>query len=389
MDLPPAIAVTVTVIIVLYRYYTCSLNERIQSGKRGSNITLATMDQKTALKRMLKIWRGGTVAAEPNLEFEWMEGLKVPLSRIIRIVFGHTRTVMDTCKDLTDAFKGAWKPGGWRSMQTVLGSLSTRVREEVVDPTGMGRWVATRVKGSNGKDVWFITAYRVCQKKWRSTGSLTVAAQQGRVLNEERPDNEEIVPRDIMLQDLKKEIHRSKNSGASTVLMMDANESVDSERMVNFRLQTGMLDLMEEREWEEPIPPTYKRGTMVIDHIYATADIADAVKARGFVNSDAVPTTDHVSQYADLSDREIFGRKGKEPAKSKGRKLPSDNPLRVESYTKYLENQLSTHKVEERLDRLVEDVESNGEKLDQIATHRRREPKEEEIEKATRMESLP
>jgi predicted small lipoprotein YifL len=101
----------------------------------------------------------------------------------------------------------------------------------------------------------------------------------------------------------------------------------------------------------------------VIDHIYATADIADAVKARGFVNSDAVPKTDHICQYVDLEDSEIFGSKGREPAKSKARKLTSDNPIRVELYVKRLEELMVSHKLEEKLDRLVEDIEANDGKL--------------------------
>jgi hypothetical protein len=107
------------------------------------------------------------------------------------------------------------------------------------------------VTGSNGKNVWFITAYRVCHKKWRTVGSLMVAAQQGRLLNNERPEEDNIEPREVMLKDLKKEILRMKNGGASIVLLMDANEKIDGEKMSDFRIQTGLLDLMREREGEE------------------------------------------------------------------------------------------------------------------------------------------
>jgi hypothetical protein len=104
-----------------------------------------------------------------------------------------------------------------------------------------------------------------------------------------------------MLDDLSTFLKPHLQAGNEVIIMMDANDSIDSRPMDEFLDSLDLWDLMADFLPPKP-PPTYHRGSKKIDHIIGTQGILFATR-RAYIlpfGSDS-PKSDHAICGIDVS----------------------------------------------------------------------------------------
>ena len=105
---------------------------------------------------------------------------------------------------------------------------------------------------------------------------------------------------------------------------------------------------------ESPLPKTWNRGKEAIDHVYMSADVTKYVKKAGFAPFEFMALSDHRGIFFDIDSSILFEEKMHNIEPSKFRKLQSSNIKRVREYNKILEREWKNHKIEKRLQLLVD-----------------------------------
>eukprot|EP00978_Attheya_sp_CCMP212_P006823 scaffold15916_cov59-Attheya_sp.AAC.1 len=123
----------------------------------------------------------------------------------------------------------------------VTGDFVGRVTETGQDPHGLGRWSYVRLGGTNGKQTYIITAYRVSQDS-NSSGDTTAHKQQVRLLRKRGINNPK--PREQWCIDMEKQTAEWIVQGASVLLMVDANSPLNDAGFAKFVANSTLGDLL-------------------------------------------------------------------------------------------------------------------------------------------------
>ena len=108
-------------------------------------------------------------------------------------------------------------------------TLSPRVIGKGKDPTGLGRWTWTRLRGKE-RAVTMISAYRPCKPS--TAGIQTVYEQHARVLLLTQE------PRSQFLLDLRKSIEKIQANGDVVFVGMDVNDPIERHDIQIFLLNS-------------------------------------------------------------------------------------------------------------------------------------------------------
>jgi len=276
---------------------------------------------------------------------------------------------------------GEIQPGG--TLTTIMNKWTSRVLERGTDPFGMGRWTYITLRGKEGRKILLVTAYRVCVQSPSSVGPTTSTNQQFQHLSKQfrktnTPGNPN--PRNQFIVDLQAWLEVKVKDNYFIILSLDANEGIygktghihpldyNEEHPISTKGHDGSLltlmntcglcDPLTLQHIEHPPPPTYNRGNERIDYILVSIGILLAVQRSGILPYDQYFISDHRPCYLDFDSKLLFGQSTSHIAPPQYRGLQLYDPRIVKEYQAVLEKQIKYHKLDSKIQELMEKAES-------------------------------
>jgi hypothetical protein len=205
-----------------------------------------------------------------------------------RSVFNNAVTIINHNKDPTVP-RTKYKPGG--TLTAALGSTTGRVVDKGGD--SLGRWSFLTLLGKHNLRVTFITLYRVCRQS--KPGPNTVTSQL--IREHLRASGEITDPRLQTTHDVIAFLQKRIGESHQIVIMMDANEAqTDSEQhgLLSELGRVGLVSAYTAADTDlSTLPPTYRRGTKCIDHIYVSTQLVPHITSIAILPYDEGFVSDH------------------------------------------------------------------------------------------------
>jgi hypothetical protein len=169
-------------------------------------------------------------------------------------------------------------------------------------------------------------------------------------------------PRKQMLHDLANRIEEIKAMGEEVIIMMDSNESLSDTQshLTNWVRRLELTDIIAHRHGTDGEPETLIRGTERIDYIFPTQEITEFVTATGILGYNNLIQSDHRPLYVDMDLAAFLGGNPSPLENGVSRGIMSSDPRAVRLYREQLLKCLEEEKLVEQLDKLVNDIDSNG-----------------------------
>jgi hypothetical protein len=245
-------------------------------------------------------------------------------------------------------FNQTYQPGG--TATTLSGKHSGRMKNRITDKSGMGRWSGFQIKRSEDRFLAIITAYRVVQHSVDRLGALTAYHQQHTMMVNSGNKNPE--PRKQCLTDLTLLIKELQRNKCAIILMIDANETLESPNSGIRQLadQCNMVDAIEHRHGINDNTNSCKKGSKKIDHILVSSDIAQTITKCAILPFDTVYVSDHRGIYAAFDSKQLFQARLPEYPDMPRRGLYSTRPKIIAKYNKIVDSRLQEQKEYIKLD---------------------------------------
>jgi hypothetical protein len=277
-----------------------------------------------------------------------------------------------------EPFLSSYQPGGTATI--VCDNWTSRVIGKGEDPHGLGRWSYVVLRGKGTTKVVIITAYNVGQRSHLEGGERTAYKQQIRLLSQTiRANNLPIAPnpRRQFIMDLQAWIEHLIQTDHEIILSLDANEPYNPDapgtvtslqyqqdkltiskthdgKLSTLIASCGLKDPLACHHPERPFPASYFRGKNRIDYILITPRLLEAVERSGSLPLYSLFQGDHRPYYIDFNAAIAFADSAYEIARPKGRGLQLKDPRIVSKYREILHEQLTYHKIYEKLEFLMQ-----------------------------------
>ena len=268
-----------------------------------------------------------------------------------------SKTTFGSVDHNIDPVQGNDKFQAGGNLTTVFGKWTTTVhRQEIHDPTGLGRWSGITFTGKNQQALSVITGYRSCKGSITTSGVSTTFHREYTFYRDKGIPSPN--PRQLFLRDLETTIKELQAKGYAIILMFDANEVLEPSG--GFAEWVSRQDLYDIHK-HHPAPSTYI-GSMNrrIDYMLACQKINDYVKASGTLSYIEGPQSDHRSLFIDidLSGYLSYDPNSNNHITSNARSLRTGNPELVEQYTKEMLHYYSCHNMVERVEHLYQQFQT-------------------------------
>ena len=229
-----------------------------------------------------------------------------------------------------------YQPGGVGVILT--NTLSPRVIGKGTDPTGLGRWAWTRLRGKE-RAVTMLSAYRPCKPS--TAGIQTVYEQHARVL----PLYQE--PRSQFLLDLRKSIEKIQVNGDVVFVGMDLNDPIERHDFHKFFAELNMHEaiLVTHTKTRPPATNILNLANYPIDGLWCSTCIKP-VRA-GYSKFGTGILSDHRTIWAEFRNDEVFGSNDK--VRHKVTQLKPNDPRDVEKYVTRASKLLQQEQCYERM----------------------------------------
>jgi hypothetical protein len=168
----------------------------------------------------------------------------------------------------------------------VAHSLQSRCSAKGQDPTGLGRWVWTRIQGTTDYNTSIFSAYRPCLSS--STGVHTVSAQHDRHLGADSK-----APRTQFLLDLADDIRSRREHGDHIIIGIDINEDVRSRPIRQWAKELNLLNAIFIRHSHLSPPATCHRNDNRVPINGLFTSIGINLVAAGFLKYGDGTPSDH------------------------------------------------------------------------------------------------
>ena len=190
----------------------------------------------------------------------------------------------------------------------------------------MGRWTEICLTGRQQETVRFLTAYRVPKMTIKTAGPATSYFHQWHHIcrnGQPIPD-----PRQQLLQDLSNHIKMHSNSQTGMVIMMDANESLQtrSSQLSKWSNDNSLIDIHLSLHDHPSEISTYLRGHHRLDYIFVTSNLALYVMKSGILPYHFLTNTDHCCLNLDIDLQRFLRCQLPTVSSMSTRKLNSTNP---------------------------------------------------------------
>jgi hypothetical protein len=219
--------------------------------------------------------------------------------------------------------------------------VATKVASTATDPTGLGRWCSILFKGKNNHTSRVISAYQPVKQPKQGHFS-SVYAQHRRYF---RSNHEFRCPRVLFVEHMLEYISKCQENGEKIILLMDANECLETGKLSKALTALGLHDAIKTRTGL-PGPPTFAYGQRQIDGIW----ISDALRASsGSFLPLYVGIGDHRIPIIDIPNDMLFGEPLHQVTRSAARRLQNKLPDCAAKYRKNLRKYCRKHRIVQRL----------------------------------------
>jgi hypothetical protein len=167
------------------------------------------------------------------------------------------------------------------------------------DPTGLGRWTSILLGGREDYNVRYVCVYNPVKSE-NLDGSY-LQQQRHFLRNDNTKD-----PLEILQADICQALDSWVQNGEHVVLMLDANQDIQSGSLSKAFIERGLQEAIISRHDElNPPVPTYNRGSNPIDGIFTTLDITQA--RSGYLAFGEGLESDHRVAWLDIPYEVAFG----------------------------------------------------------------------------------
>ena len=213
------------------------------------------------------------------------------------------------------------------------------------DASGLGRWSWLRVVGCQGAVTRIITAYQPVRA--RKKGFNTVYRQH---LRHFKTLGRIGCPRNFFRMDLRQFLLQCLADGEKIILMLDANENMETGKLARLFRSTelDLVDAVRERSGV-PGPPTWFRGSHQIDGVWVSRGIT--IQRAAFLPF-FLGIGDHRPILVDFSSEDVLQERSVRVKIPEMRRLQCDNPEVLSRYTSRLEDLCTEHKLVQKLQAL-------------------------------------
>jgi hypothetical protein len=166
----------------------------------------------------------------------------------------------------------AYQPGGTVTVAT--GKYTGRITKNIKDTNSMGRWTGLRFATNYDHFINVVTVYQSV----KADGIHTSYRQQMHALHIQVSQSTN--PRKSLLTDLANEIIQWNANGDTTIIMMDANDSLFNKDSLlpTFLSKTALISMVPN---PEDHPATHLRGSKCIDFIFGSINLVQHIKYAG------------------------------------------------------------------------------------------------------------
>ena len=194
----------------------------------------------------------------------------------------------------------------------------------------LGRWTWIKLVGCNQKIITLISAYQVCVRPTKKTGT-TAYHQQESLLRQKGARKAK--PRKFFHRDLNEFVRLCKTRNESIILVGDFNEPM-TERSSTARIASnhGLVDILFQKNSHLPEPKTYVRGSTRIDYALLTPDLTEAVKRCGYEPFQKRIKSDHRGLFIDFDTTKLFGNETQKLGSPAARDFTAKNPANNSKY---------------------------------------------------------
>ena len=291
--------------------------------------------------------------AETNIDWQARD-VRVNITSRFRKYWKHSKISLASSDHRLDS---EFQPGGTAIVVGQPWSGRTTIE---TDSGGLGRWAEATLLGKDKRQLTVICAYQVVKNSIGKAGPSTAYAQQWHLLRIRgiaEPD-----PNKQFLADLGKRIDNLKEAGSEIILMLDANDSLQSasSKFTRWVREKELVDLHLLRHGNDEEPPTYARGSKRIDYILATSKIAEYMSKAGILPLHDFCTSDHRALFVDIELQEYLKGDPNPFAPQSSRAIQSNDPRAVRRYREQLQKHLDNSLIEHDLKRVEQKLKETG-----------------------------
>ena len=225
--------------------------------------------------------------------------------------------------------------------------MCLRQIEQGEDPTKLGRWIWTLLRGRQGIQVRVISGYRPVED--RSNRPFTVFSQHEYYFNQVSTPRGYRNPRIAFFEDLNVCIQSWINDGDQIILGMDTNEDIHSDTIEAWTSSWGLIDgLRQTHPTLARVATCNKNGNHIpIDGIWISPGLnIQRAGMTGF--GELYPDSDHRILWIDIQIESLFGFRTPAPAKRPTDSLPIRDPKAMAKYNRYVKTQFKHHRIAEK-----------------------------------------
>ena len=258
-----------------------------------------------------------------------------------KVVFGSPSQSVDEIPS-SESFQA----GG--NVTLLNGGLVSRVSgQDILDPSGLGRWNGVTLEGKSGQKLSILTAYRVCKGSLKSASLGSAFAREHQYFA--TPSQSTVNPRRFFIQDIQSAIQTLQDQGHSVILMLDANSTLESDNQ--FQEFISACDLYDLHSTDPAMSTFIGSADRRIDFIFGSRMVIQHLLRSGTLSYHEGPQSDHRSLFVDLN-LDFLQVPAETVGPNRSRSLHTGNPESVITYNAALLKYYSEHRMVERIDEL-------------------------------------
>ena len=224
---------------------------------------------------------------------------------------------------------------------TTQGSMMEYRMEEGGDVSGLGRWTWVKFEGQDSRRTVIIQVYRPV-KNTKDIGS-TYRQQASKL------DTEPLQTYDTDLVELIEIFTKDK---WQVIVMGDFNTDMEKHHSLPAKLRkAGLRDILREKHGRGT--PSHRKGSKVIDGIWATANIE---MTQGGVQGGDRLLSDHRVIWAEITLDSLLGKNRGEKESPHRRRMKTTNTKALQRYNSILQKQIKVHKLVKKSAKLWQEV---------------------------------
>ena len=228
-----------------------------------------------------------------------------------------------------------------------VNEINEYCKKSGTDFRGLGRWSWFVLEGSPEHRTRVLSVYHVGKAK--PQGPKRYYQQHLRYIQNKGLQTN---PYDMFCDDLLRQLKVWKKEGDRILLMMDANEHVLDGPFTRQLREELDLEEISHKAWRGSPPNTHISGSKPIDGVWASRSL----EIGGFkILSFSESVGDHRTMIFDVSTRSLIGIFEHHVVRSGCRRLNCKTSS-LSKYNAILERLMATHRMEERLDEIIEAV---------------------------------